>query len=90
MTQGFDIGTRAGLAALWFYRHCISPFKPPCCRFQPTCSAYAAEAVRRFGLWRGAGLALVRLLKCHPFYRGTLLDPVPPRRAAAGRARQSV
>ena len=70
-------GVRAGLAALWLYRHLISPLKPPCCRFYPSCSAYAREAIVRFGLVRGSGLAVWRLLRCHPLYRGPLYDPVP-------------
>ena len=74
---------RTGLALIGFYRHCISGFKPSCCRFHPTCSAYAQQAVRRFGLVRGTWLALRRLLRCHPFYRGPLYDPVPPASAAA-------
>ncbi|MFA4943597.1 MAG: membrane protein insertion efficiency factor YidD [Lentisphaeria bacterium] len=65
-------------AGLRFYRFALSPFKPPCCRFTPTCSAYALEAVLRFGVIRGGWLALRRLLKCHPFYRGPLWDPPPP------------
>ena len=64
-------------ALIGFYRFCLSPLKPACCRFSPTCSAYAAEAVRRFGVRRGGWLALRRLLRCHPFYHGSLLDPVP-------------
>lgn len=71
---------------LWlirFYRSAISPHRPPCCRFVPTCSQYALEAVERFGPWRGSLLALRRLLRCHPFSRGGY-DPVPerPRRGA--------
>ena len=65
------------LAPIWVYRTCISPIKPPTCRFTPTCSAYAWEAIRRFGAVRGGWLALRRLLRCHPFYRGPLIDPVP-------------
>ncbi len=68
------------LALIWVYRTCISPIKPPTCRFTPTCSAYAWQAIRRFGAFRGGWLALRRILRCHPFYRGPLIDPVPERR----------
>lgn len=73
---------RLALGFLWVYRTCISPLKPPCCRFSPTCSAYAREAILRFGLFRGSWLALWRLARCHPFYRGPLHDPVPPARTS--------
>lgn len=67
---------------LWcirFYRKNISPARPPCCRFVPTCSAYALEAVEKYGAWKGGRLALRRVLKCHPLHRQTTIeyDPVP-------------
>jgi len=64
-----------------FYQLAISPMLPPACRFQPTCSAYAAEAILRFGIFRGGILALRRLSRCHP-WGGSGYDPVPekPRR----------
>lgn len=65
-----------------FYRRGISPFTPASCRFQPTCSAYAMEAVERHGAWRGTGLAARRLLRCHP-WGGSGYDPVPPGSAEA-------
>ncbi|WP_428561327.1 MAG: membrane protein insertion efficiency factor YidD [Solidesulfovibrio sp. DCME] len=58
------------------YRLALSPLKPPCCRFVPTCSEYALEAVGRFGACKGGLLTLWRLLRCHPFARGGF-DPVP-------------
>jgi uncharacterized protein len=60
-----------------FYRLLISPLFPPVCRFQPTCSQYAVEAIDRFGAWRGSGLAIRRVLRCHPWHPGGY-DPVPP------------
>ncbi|ACX53227.1 protein of unknown function DUF37 [Ammonifex degensii KC4] len=64
------------LAAIKFYRTAISPCLPPRCRFYPTCSAYAYEAIARYGAWRGTVLALRRILRCHPFNPGGY-DPVP-------------
>ena len=71
------IGVGAALALLWIYRNCVSPLKPACCRFTPTCSAYSAEAYKRFGVVRGTWMTLWRILRCHPFYHGPLYDPVP-------------
>jgi len=64
---------------IWFiqgYRYLISPLLPPSCRFTPTCSLYAIEALERYGVWRGALLTVRRLLRCHPFCQGGY-DPVP-------------
>ncbi|KAF3888566.1 MULTISPECIES: membrane protein insertion efficiency factor YidD [Nostocales] len=61
-----------------FYRMFISPMFPPSCRFQPTCSMYALQAIERFGVWRGSWLALRRISRCHPFHPGGY-DPVPER-----------
>lgn len=77
---------RALLAAIGFYSRAISPALPPRCRFYPTCSAYAAEAIERHGALRGTGLALRRLLKCAPWHPGGV-DPVPDsRRRGSGTA----
>ncbi len=67
---------RAVLAAIGFYSRAISPALPPRCRFYPTCSAYAAEAVELHGAGRGTWLALRRLVKCAPWHPGGV-DPVP-------------
>jgi putative membrane protein insertion efficiency factor len=69
-------GARAAAAALRFYKAALSPFLPRACRYEPTCSTYAREAIERYGLWRGGGLALARLARCHPFRPGGF-DPVP-------------
>ncbi len=58
-----------------FYRACVAPFFGPCCRFTPSCSLYAEEALRKKGALSGARLALQRLCKCHPFHPGGF-DPV--------------
>ena len=60
-----------------FYQRQISPCFPARCRFRPTCSAYAVEAIRKYGAIKGGWLALRRFLKCHPFYKGDIYDPVP-------------
>ena len=60
-----------------FYRKYISPAFPPCCRFTPTCSMYALQAVEIYGALKGGFLAIRRILRCHPFYKGDLNDPVP-------------
>jgi uncharacterized protein len=57
------------------YQLCISPFLPPCCRYYPSCSEYAIIAVGRYGPCKGSFLALLRLLRCHPFHPGGY-DPV--------------
>jgi len=64
------------LLPIKFYQYCISPLKPPACRFVPTCSQYAIEAVQKYGPLKGSWLALKRLLRCHP-WGGSGYDPVP-------------
>ena len=74
---------RALLAAVRFYQRAVSPALPPRCRFYPTCSAYAAEAIEVHGTGRGLWLAVRRLATCAPWHPGGL-DPVPPPRAPGG------
>lgn len=64
------------LGLVWFYRHFISPLTPPSCRYTPTCSAYAAEAITKYGPWKGGRLALRRISRCHP-WGDHGFDPVP-------------
>ncbi len=59
------------------YRRCISPYKSPCCRFIPTCSEYALEALTKYGAIKGGYLAIRRILRCHPFSKKGGYDPVP-------------
>ena len=65
------------IGAIRFYQRAISPGLPPRCRFVPTCSQYALEAIEKYGPWKGGWLAARRVLRCHPFYEGDLYDPVP-------------
>ena len=60
------------------YRYCVSPMLPPACRFHPSCSAYAEEALGTHGMFRGGWLAAKRVCRCNPWNEGGL-DPVPPR-----------
>lgn len=59
-----------------FYRRCISPLTPPSCRFTPTCSEYALQALKKHGAIKGSWLTIKRLLRCHP-WGGSGYDPVP-------------
>ena len=67
------------LVLIKFYQVCLSPLKKPCCRFFPTCSDYAYESVKRFGVIKGIWFSLKRFLKCNPFYPGGY-DPVPDKK----------
>jgi putative membrane protein insertion efficiency factor len=71
-----EAAKRAMLAAIRFYRRHISPALPPSCRFTPTCSAYALEAIERYGPLKGGWMAFRRILRCNPFHPGGY-DPVP-------------
>lgn len=79
----------AGLLALpiRLYRRWLSPGLPPHCRFSPTCSGYALQALRTRGALVGTGLTLRRLARCHPFHPGGH-DPVPARRRTVSTVRQ--
>ena len=67
---------KAVLSVIVFYRKVISPSRPPCCRYIPTCSEYALLAVEKYGALKGSWLAVRRILRCHPFRKGGY-DPVP-------------
>lgn len=68
---------RCMLAAIRFYRVAISPYTRPRCRYYPTCSVYAMQAIEKYGAAKGGWLALKRILRCHPFSRHNPYDPVP-------------
>jgi putative membrane protein insertion efficiency factor len=71
-----EIPGKAAIVLLQGYKYWISPCLPPSCRFTPTCSVYAMQAIEKYGFLRGSFLGLRRLLRCHPFSRGGY-DPVP-------------
>lgn len=64
------------IGCIRFYQLCISPLKPRTCRFYPTCSAYALQALKTYGPMKGSYLTIKRILKCHPFHPGGY-DPLP-------------
>ena len=71
-----EAGKKAMLGMIRFYRGAISPYTPAACRFTPTCSAYAQEAIEKYGALKGGRLAARRILRCHPLHEGGY-DPVP-------------
>ncbi|MFK7995120.1 MAG: membrane protein insertion efficiency factor YidD [Granulosicoccus sp.] len=77
------------LRLIGFYQRWVSPLLPPRCRFVPTCSAYAAEAIESHGLGQGSALALRRICKCHPFHPGGF-DPVPTHDRTAANSNSSM
>ncbi len=91
--QAVDAGRPSLLASamlgiIAFYQRFLSPAHPACCRFAPTCSAYAAQAIRRHGALKGSGLAFWRLLRCQPFSKGGY-DPVPEKKISARKSNLS-
>ena len=68
--------SRGAICLIKFYKRQISPVLPPACRFIPTCSEYAIEAINRFGFFKGGALSLWRVMRCNPFCKGGY-DPVP-------------
>ena len=80
-----SVGSAAARGAIYLiqlYRHTVSPLRLPTCRFTPTCSQYAVDALSEYGLFRGGWLATVRLLKCGPWHRGGW-DPIPEHRGTS-------
>lgn len=67
------------ISVIKFYRKHISPHFPPTCKYYPTCSSYALEAIEVHGAFKGGALALFRLLRCNPLFKGGY-DPVPPKK----------
>lgn len=72
----FNILSFLLLLPIWFYQYVISPLLPAACRYQPTCSVYAVEAIRKHGPFKGFWLAVKRIARCHP-WGGHGHDPVP-------------
>lgn len=70
------IGISIVLLPVYFYKYCISPWTPASCRYMPTCSQYAIEAVKKYGPFKGGWLAVKRIARCHP-WGGSGFDPVP-------------
>lgn len=64
------------LIPIYFYKYCISPLNPPSCRYTPTCSEYAVQALKKHGPFKGLYLTIKRILRCHP-WGGSGYDPVP-------------
>lgn len=71
------------------YAGAISPFTVRACRFQPTCSAYAHQAIEAHGPLKGAWLAIKRIARCQPFYKGPAIDPVPPVKSCCDKGPQT-
>jgi putative membrane protein insertion efficiency factor len=75
-TSVAGIVSRVLICGIWFYRNTLGLVFPPACRFHPSCSEYATEALKRFGPFKGGLLSAKRLLRCHPFHPGGY-DPLP-------------
>ncbi len=81
MKRILQLPAKIAVLCIRFYQVVLSPIKGSgCCRFTPTCSTYAITAYQRFGFLRGTYLTAWRILRCHPFYRGCLYDPVPEKK----------
>ena len=76
MSEKNSLPARAAVKVLAGYKRWISPLLPPACRYEPTCSVYAAQAIAKYGLLKGGWMGLRRILRCHPFHPGGY-DPVP-------------
>jgi len=76
-TARLSLGVRLALVCVHGYQLLLSPFAGGACRFSPSCSVYAVEALTQHGVWRGGRLALARVARCHPF-GSSGVDPVPP------------
>jgi len=74
--QAKKVGIFLMLIPIYFYKYCISPLTPASCRFMPTCSEYALQAIKKFGPFKGGYLAVRRILRCNP-WGGHGFDPVP-------------
>lgn len=89
MTTGRGAAARLVIGAVEVYRHMISPLRPASCRFMPTCSQYAVDAVTEYGVLRGGWLAVRRLFRCGPWHSGGW-DPIPERADAGDGSRQQL
>lgn len=78
MTGAARLAARIATLSILFYQRCISPYTPPSCRFTPTCSEYARQALLTHGILKGTVLAAWRILRCNP-WGGSGYDPVPPK-----------
>ena len=79
MNDNLNVLQKGAVKCIRFYQKHISAKTTPCCRFDPTCSAYALQAIRRFGFFKGSAMAAWRILRCNPFCRGGY-DPVPEKK----------
>ncbi len=79
MNERMNILQRGAIKCIRFYQKHISSKTAPCCRFDPTCSAYTLQAIRRFGFFKGTAMGMWRILRCNPFCKGGY-DPVPEKK----------
>lgn len=86
--SGVGIASRVLIFMIRCYQYAVAPWLPDCCRFTPSCSHYAVEAIQVHGFLRGSGYMLWRLLRCQPFCKGGF-DPVPPRKTPAEKASEN-